>query len=222
MNIFQTWHSSMQMMGRVSGEQRRQSRRISLTCNQVAEQVPRSDVDKVWTLLSRNIFRQFKFHKSGSPTIQEGRGAWLYCFMNGVMNTSLAAMNSTEQITSWGCFSNSAMKSPGSNCRDDDNGYGDKLLCLDRMNLTSHHSSDAKSEALLLDFFSDRCQWYHQHCSGTCGTAWKLWLIRPAIINGGAFKPLNHVRVELHIRILLMALPGGKRRLVIRGPIVLP
>ena len=212
----------MQMMGRVSGEQRRQSRRISLTCNQVAEQVPRSDVDKVWALLSRNIFRQFKFHKSGSPTIQEGRGAWLYCFMNGVMNTSLAAMNSTEQITSWGCFSNSAMKSPGSNCRDDDNGYGDKLLCLDRMNLTSHHSSVAKSEALLLDFFSDRCQWYHQHCSGTCGTAWKLWLIRPAIINGGAFKPLNHVRVELHIRILLMALPGGKRRLVIRGPIVLP
>ena len=142
--------------------------------------------------------------------------------MNGVINTSLAAMNSTEQITSWGCFSNSAMKSPGSNCRDDDNGYGDKLLCLDRMNLTSHHSSDAKSEALLLDFFSDRCQWYHQHCSGTCGTAWKLWLIRPAIINGEAFKPLDHVRVELHIRILLMALPGGKRRLVIRGPIVLP
>ena len=42
------------------------------------------------------------------------------------------------------------------------------------------------------------------------------------LVNGGAFKPLNHVRVELHIRIWLMALPGGKRRLVIRGPIVLP
>ena len=76
MNIFQTWHSSMQMMGRVSGEQRRQSRRISLTCNQVAEQVPRSEVDKICKLLSRNIFGQFKFHKtcfqSGSPTYKKG------------------------------------------------------------------------------------------------------------------------------------------------------
>ena len=38
-NIFETWHSSMQMMGRVSGEERLQSRRISLTCNHVSSEV---------------------------------------------------------------------------------------------------------------------------------------------------------------------------------------
>ena len=93
-NIFETWHSSMQMMGRVSGEERLQSRRISLTCNHVS-----SEVNEIGT-----IFECFK-------AIQVPQDLRTY------QCTSLEARNSTEQMTSCGCFCNSAMNSPGSNCR---------------------------------------------------------------------------------------------------------
>ena len=69
-------------------------RRISLTCNHVS-----SEVNEIGT-----IFECFK-------AIQVPQDLRTY------QCTSLEARNSTEQMTSCGCFCNSVMNSPGSNCR---------------------------------------------------------------------------------------------------------
>ena len=95
----------MQMMGRVSGEERLQSRRISLTCNHVS-----SEVNEIGT-----SFECFK-------AIQVPQDLRTY------QCTSLEARNSTEQMTSCGCFCNSAMNSPGSNCRK---GNNDNVIEMD-------------------------------------------------------------------------------------------
>ena len=134
LNIFQTWHSSMQMMGRVPGEERLQSRRISFTCNHVAAKLS-TEVDEIGAILM-NI----------PPSKQEIP-----------LNKWRAAAASASQPRT----------RPARTARDIylvmeqlDNNM-DCCVAFDRNNLTPHYSPDTKSAALLLDFVSNRSQWYH-------------------------------------------------------------
>ena len=147
--------------------------------------------------------------------------------------TSLEARNFTEQMTSCGCFCNSAINSPGSNCKEEViimvmswllvnvmimSWLMDSCVAFDRNNLTSHNSSDAESDALLFDFLSNRSQGYHQYCSGTWGKAWKSRLIHPAFITGG---PWYNQVIEWSF-IYPYFVDGFTRRQEKAEPIVLP
>ena len=167
--IIQTWHSSMQIMGRVPGGERGKSRRTSFTCKYIAVNVS-AEVEgggySCWVLGVAMMVWQCKAIFPGP-------------IYESYEHTSLEARNSTEQITSCGCLCISVLNSSVPNCsREEFKFIFQWVTLLDvrvqrkvenlkfRGNLTPHHRSNAQPLALLLNFISNRSQWHNQYSCG--------------------------------------------------------
>ena len=173
--IIQTWHSSMQIMGRVPGGERGKSRRTSFTCKYIAENVS-AEVEGggniygvfgvammvrkakqfsiwiIWTYLPWSK----KFHRANNEL-------WLPLHYSLELLRVQLQQGRVQIELHWVTLKNRVQRKVGISFRG---------------NLTPHHRSNAQPLALLMNFLSNRCQRYYQHSCGTWGAVGyqgRLW-----------------------------------------------